>query len=134
MLNAHTYENTQAALQYVITSEIPTQYKTLLISLLTQALRDLEQDRIRSLTVDTSTEPWKVDEIQQVEVFLTDKIANSWQHADELLTHLAMRLKRSPKDVRSKATELGYAAGVDYGVARTRDRPERMPTTRGGVR
>jgi hypothetical protein len=134
MLNTYTPENARETLQYVSTSEIPTQFKTLLISLLTEALRNWEDERIRTRDVAAVGEAWRPEEIAEVQAFLLGKIANSWQNADELLMHLATQLKRSPQDVRLKATELGYAAGIDFRVARTLARPERMPTTQGGTR
>lgn len=133
MLTAPTSESTRATLQYVLTSEIPGEHKSVLIGLLTQALRDLDAARVRS-SAGAPPEPWRSDEIDTVQAFLVGKTANSWQHADELLMHLVTQLKRSPQDVRCKATALGYAAGVDYSIARARPRPEQMPTTRGGLR
>ena len=99
-----------------------------------QALRDIDDDRIRSRADKLPHAAWSHDEVEQLQTFLVGKIANSWQHADELMMHLATRLKRTPKDVRAKATELGYGACIDYNVARTHARPEQMPTTRGSFR
>jgi hypothetical protein len=131
MQDTHTPGATRATLQYVLTSEMPSQHRAVLITLLTQALRD-EDEQWRVGLAPKPASQWESEETVQLQTFLDGKVANSWQHADELLMRIATELRRSPYDVRKKATEMGLAAGVDYSVARTRQQPPSMVTTTAG--
>jgi hypothetical protein len=122
----------RTTLQYVLSNEMPTQYKSVLIALLTQALRDEDQQWRQGLAPKAEPE-WRSDETQRLQMFLEGKTASSWQHADELLMRIATELHRGPDEVRKKATEIGLAAGIDYSVARTRPRPpQALVTTTAG--
>jgi hypothetical protein len=131
MQDTHTPGTTRATLQYVLSSDMPTQYKNVLITLLTQALRDEDEEQRQRLNPKPESE-WRADETQQLQAFLDGKLANSWQHADELLMRIATDLHRSPYDVRKKATEIGLAASIDYSIARTHARPQQLVTTTAG--
>jgi hypothetical protein len=132
MQDTHTPVAMRTTLQYVLSNEMPTQHKSVLIALLTQALRDEDQQSRQGLAPKAEPE-WRSDETQQLQTFLEDKIASSWQHADEVLMRVAAELRRSPYEVRKKATEIGLAAAIDYGVARTRPRPpQALVTTTAG--
>ena len=135
MQDTHTPGATRAALQYVLTSDMPSQHRAVLIELLTEALRNEDKDKegLRSRAARVEAE-WRSDEMQQLQTFLDGKIAISWQHADELLMRIATDLRRTPYDVRKKATEIGLAAGIDYSVARTRPQPQQPVMTTSGSR
>jgi hypothetical protein len=128
MHDIHTPGAVRAALQYVLSNDLPSDHKSVLIALLTQALRDEDVARLQDRAPKTEAE-WRSEETQQLQTFLDGKIANSWQHADELLMRIAGDLRRSPYEVRKKATEIGLAAGIDYSVARTHPRPQPLMTT-----
>jgi hypothetical protein len=110
----------RAALQFVLSTEIPSEHKAVLIEVLTDAMRQHDARIVQRDAALDSVEPWQVAETAQVESFLRGKIARSWQHADELLMNLAAQLHRNPNYVRSKATELGFGEGVDYRLAKIR--------------
>jgi hypothetical protein len=105
-------------LQFVVASDIPAQHKRILLDAITQALRAAEAVEHRVGTQQKISENWDTDEAQAVETFLRGKVAISWQHADEVLMRLAGELHRTPADVRTKATELGLGAAVDYALAK----------------
>lgn len=107
-----------AALRFVIASDIQAQHKATLIEVLTQALRD-EGAAERRLQASAKAEgEWLEHEIVQLKSFLHDRTARSWQHADESVMHMAAQLHRDPTSVRNKATELGLGASVDYRLAK----------------
>jgi hypothetical protein len=112
-----------AALQFLITSDLPAQHKAVLIETVTQALRDQESVHLLRLAAEQAGGQWQGHETEQVQSFLQGRVANSWQQADELLMHLAAQLHRNPRDVRAKATELGFGEGVDYSLAKKRPKP-----------
>jgi Integrase/Phage integrase, N-terminal len=56
---------------------------------------------------------WQEHEIVQLKSFLRDRVARSWQHADECVMQLAAQLRRDPQSIREKAVELGLGASVD---------------------
>lgn len=122
MRDIHSAGALQAALQFFMSSDIPSDHKAVVIELLTSALRDQDAQRIESVVAAHAGAAWQEDETSQMRTFLDGKIANSWQHADELLMHLANLLSRDPHDVRSKAKELGFGEGVDYRLAKLRAR------------
>lgn len=97
---------------------MPSEYKATLIEVLTQAVRDDEAaERYRESAAQTRGE-WQEHEIVELKSSLQDRTARSWQHADECVMQLAMRLHREPESVRHKATELGLGMAVDYRFAR----------------
>jgi hypothetical protein len=107
-----------AALRFVITSDIPSEHKATLIEVLTQALRDDDAAELRRQTAAQARGEWQEHEITHLKTFLQDRIARSWQHADECLMQLAAQLHRDPRSVRDKATQVGLGASVDYRVAK----------------
>ena len=109
-------EALSGALQFLVSSSIPSQYKSLLLDLVGQAMR-AEEVAERDLVAQAATPEWQPDEVACVHELLQGKIARSWQHADELLMRLATQLGRKPADVRSKALEFNLGAGVDFRLA-----------------
>ena len=107
-----------AALRFVVTSGIPSEYKPTLIEVLTQAIRDEEAASLLRGSVAQSQGEWQEPEIEQLKSSLHGRIAKSWQHADECVMQLATQLHRDPASVRHKAAEIGLAAAVDYRFAR----------------
>jgi hypothetical protein len=101
-------------LQYLLTSDTPAQHKRILIELVVQAMRDDETAVRRDSSQQDTVADWQPHEAKAIELFLQGRIARNWQHADEILMRLAAQLHRKPAQVRSKATELGFGAGVDY--------------------
>jgi len=114
------------ALQFLVSSSIPAQHKSLLMDLVGQAMRveELEQ---RDLAAQATIPKWQPEEIQLLQDSLAGRVARSWQHADELLMRVATQLKRRPADVRAKATELALGAGVDYRLAQAQNRLNASP-------
>jgi hypothetical protein len=108
-----------AALRFVITNESGAEHKPILIDVLTQALRDDETAELQRRALALARGEWQEHEITQLTSFLHDRLAKSWQQADECVTHLAAQLHRDPQSVRDKATELGLGAAVDYRFAKT---------------
>jgi len=109
----------RAALQYVATSGMPSEHKSVLMDLLTRALReDAEQETQQAAAREHPQ--WRAEETEQLAAALHDKLATGWQQADECLMHLALQMHRSPSDVRAKAIELGLGASVDYAHARSK--------------
>jgi hypothetical protein len=106
-----------AALRYVVTSDIPSEHKATLIEVLTQKLRDqrVASDREAAEHVER---PWQQDEVSQLQTFLNERVATSWQLADEYVMRMAAQLHRDPRVIRAKATELGLGASVDYVIAK----------------
>lgn len=107
-----------AALRFVITNETGAEHKATLIDLLTQALRDDETAELSRRAVAQAGGEWKEHEVEQLTSFLRDRLARSWQHADENVMQLAAQLHRAPQDVRDKATQLGLGRAVDYRFAK----------------
>ena len=110
----------RAALQYVLSSEIPSEHKTVLIEALTRALRAEDSERTAREAADTARSEWSPREARMLEDRLAGKVAKSWQDADEQLLQLAGELQRSVEDVRNKALEMGVGAGIDYRLAKQR--------------
>jgi sarcosine oxidase delta subunit len=108
----------QAALRFVIASEMPSEHKATLIEVLTQAIRDEGAAELRREAAARSRGEWQEPEIVHLKSFLQGRAATSWQHADECLMQLATQLHRDPVSVRHKATELGLGIAVDYRFAR----------------
>ena len=107
-----------AALRFVITNETGAEHKPILIDVLTQALRDDETAELQQRALALARGEWQEHEIEHLTSFLHDRLAKSWQQADECVTHLAAQLHRDPQSVRDKATELGLGAAVDYRFAK----------------
>ena len=110
----------QGALQYLLTSDIPSVHKAVLIEAVTQALRRQDAAELEQKSPVHQARPWEPHEMEQLQTILRGRLASSWQHADELLMHAAAQLHRSPADVREKATQQGLGEGVDYKLARLR--------------
>ena len=107
-----------AALRFVITNDAGAEHKPILIDLLTQALRDDETAEMGRRALALAGGEWQEHEIAHLTSFLHDRLAKSWQEADQCVMHLAAQLHRDPQSVRDKATELGLAASVDYRFAK----------------
>lgn len=107
-----------AALRFVITSDMPAEHKATLIEVLTQALRDDESAELHRQAAAQGRGEWQEDEIAQLKSFLQDRVARSWQDADECVMHVAAQLHRDPRSVRDKAMGLGLGASVDYRCAK----------------
>jgi hypothetical protein len=113
----------RATLQYVLSADMPSEHKAVLIDLLTQALRDHDANRVRQQAVrEEGDRTWEEEETTRLSGLLLGRIAKSWQNADELLMYAAAQLHRSPPEVRAKAIELGLGAGIDFSVAKTHTR------------
>lgn len=106
-------------LTFLVQSDMPAHHKRILIEVVTQALYDKETKE-RSDGEKGVVEEWRQPEMDILAAFLQDKLARSWQHADELVLRLARELRRDPDDVRRKAIELGFGLGVDYRLAKER--------------
>ncbi len=112
-------ESLHDVLRFLVVSDMPAEHKRILIDVVTQALRDdAEALRDQEALQKADAVEWQAHEVAALETFLQGKIARSWQHADEILMRIATELHRQPANVRSKATELGFGAGVDYRVAK----------------
>lgn len=118
MQESHRPAALHAALRFVMTSEILSDYKAILIEVLLQALREDEiaAERDREAVLEEGR-AWQEHELVQLKSLLQDHIARSWQDADERVMRLSMQLRRDPRSVRDKAMELGLAAAVDYRFA-----------------
>lgn len=90
----------------------------MLLEVLTQALNEQEANASARPGEMPPASGWQPHEIVLLQSFLEDKVAKSWQHADELVMQLAAQLHRHPRSIQAKATELGLAPAVDYRVAR----------------
>lgn len=118
MNHPHRPASLHAALRFVITSEMPSEHKAILIDVLTQTIRDEKAAELRREAVARSQGEWQDPEIAQLKSFLHGRIATSWQHADECVMQVAAQLHRDPASVRLKATELGLGRAVDFRFAR----------------
>jgi hypothetical protein len=106
------------ALQFLIASDMPMQHKRVLMETVTDALKAGQVAESRMATVQHVSLEWQPKDTEIVTAFLQNKVARSWQHADETLMWLASELHRRPDDVRTKAIELGLGMGIDYGLAK----------------
>ena len=107
-----------AALRFLVVSDLPSVHKRVLIDVLTQVLRAADAEELRLRNAREEPPPWRPEEIARLESLLEHRIARSWQHADEILLGAAAQLRRSPADIRAKATQLGRGAAVDYAIAK----------------
>jgi hypothetical protein len=107
-----------AALRFVVTSNITAEHKPILIDVLTQALRDVETAELNRQAIARAGAEWQESEVTQLSELIRDRVATSWQQADECMMHLAAQLHRDPHSIRDKATQLGLGAAVDYRLAK----------------
>lgn len=114
MEHPHRPAALQAALRFVMASEMPSEHKATLIEVLTQAIRDDVAAEQHRETVAQSQGEWQEHEIGQLKSILHGRTATSWQHADECVMLVATQLHRDPASIRDKATELGLGTAVDY--------------------
>lgn len=114
----------RAALQYVVSSDIPSEHKAVLIEALTRALRAEDSERTAREAAEHASSDWSAAELQNLQDRLAGKVAKSWQDADEQLMQIAGELRRSTGDVRNKALEMGAGMGIDYRLAKARKEPE----------
>ncbi len=106
------------ALQFLIRADIPADPKRLLIAVVMQAL-SAEVVAAKQGIISNKLHPdWRPEEIEQALSHLRDKLAVSWQNADEIVMRLAHQLRREADDVRRKAIALGLGAAVDYRLAK----------------
>lgn len=110
----------RAALQYVVSSDIPSEHKAVLIEALTRALRAEDSERTAREAAVHARSEWRPADLQKLTSRLAGKMAKSWQDADEQLLQLAGELQRSVEDVRDKALEVGAGAAIDYRLAKER--------------
>jgi len=118
MRDIHSISALRAALQYTKSSDMPGDHKVVLLALLTEALRDQQDQDMKAAALENSAKPWLASDTTTLQAFLTGKVATSWQNADELLISLASKLGRDPHYVRTRASDLGLGAGVDFRLAR----------------
>lgn len=117
MQPAGNIEAMRETLNFVIISAIPAQHKRILIDAVVEAMRKQESERHLAAT-RCDYEPWLPHEIESAKVFLTGRVARSWQHADEIVMRLADQLHRNAADVRTKSIELGFGVSVDFRQAK----------------
>lgn len=122
MQTSHRAAALHAALRFVISDDMPGEHKATLIEVLTQAVRDDEAADSRRQALARAPGEWLEHEIVHLKSSLQGRIAKSWQQADECVMHLAAQLRRDPRSVRDKATELGLGAAVDYRFAKAVER------------
>lgn len=79
----------QDALRCVTTSDFPSEHKAILIDVLTQALQDDETAELSRRAVPQAGGEWQEHELAHLRSFLQDRLARSWQHADEGVMQLA---------------------------------------------
>jgi hypothetical protein len=114
----HSIGAIREALSYVASSGMPAQHKSVLMDVIGQVLETSDQDPISNVAAPIS-EPWQTQEVELIGHTLKGRSATSWQNADELVMNLANRLNRRPDEVKAKATDLGFGAGVDFRVAKS---------------
>jgi hypothetical protein len=119
MQNSCQPDALHAALRFVVTSSIPSAHKATLIDVLVQAVRDAEANESPRHTSTANRTEWQEHEIELLKSFLRDRVATSWQDADESVMQLAMQLDRDPRAVREKATEVGLGIAVDYWLSKS---------------
>jgi hypothetical protein len=108
----------QAALRFLIASDMPANHKGLFITLVTDALRSRDAADQLQQARKQEARPWDEHELATISEFLEGKMACSWQHADELVVALAGKLHRDFDEVREKASEAGFGAAVDFKASR----------------
>lgn len=118
MRTSDSNDEMQAALRFLLASDMPADHKRVLIEVVTDALRRLDASDRRQEAEQRECRPWEESEMALIATFLEGKTARSWQHADELLMSLAAQLHRELNDVRDKASAAGFGAAVDFKLAR----------------
>lgn len=114
-----------AALQFLMTSDMPSEHRSVLIETVTHALREHDTTARRGQAAAQTRSEWQVHETAELRSYLTGRVANSWQQADEIALRLAAQLHRHPLDIRAKAVELGFGVAVDFRLAKAQVRAER---------
>ena len=110
------------ALQCIDNSDIPDRHKRVVVAVVSHALRNAGAGAFAD-TRRVAGDSWEQHEVQTIAAHLAGKVAVSWQHADELVQWLVACLRRTPDDIRKKAMELGFGAGVDYRIAKSLTAP-----------
>jgi hypothetical protein len=108
----------RAALQYVATSDMPSEHKTVLLEALTHRMRERANEEERRRTAPTDSKGWQTHELEQLDRALNGRRAKGWQEADETLLRLATELQRTPAEVRTKAIERGFVDAIDFAAAK----------------
>lgn len=115
----------RATLQFLMTSEVPSEHKVVLIDAVIQALREHDAAIARSQLAAQASAEWQPHETAQLREYLKGRVASSWQNADEVAVHLAAQLHRHRDDIRTKAAQLGFGVAVDFRLAKAHVRSER---------
>jgi hypothetical protein len=118
MQNSEDRDALQAALRFLIASDMPANHKGLFITLVTDALRSRDAADQLQQARRQETKPWDERELATISEFLEGKVACSWQHADELVVALAGKLHRDFGEVREKASQAGFGAAVAFKSSR----------------
>jgi hypothetical protein len=105
------------ALQFLIRSDLPADPKRMLIAVVMESLAQREAAVVQN-SVNKVIETWPPADVELATTYLQGKVARTWQSADETLTHLARVLHRDARQVRTKVTEMGFGAAVDYQLAK----------------
>jgi hypothetical protein len=110
----------RGTLKYLLNSDVPSEHKSILIDALTRMLRveEAEAEAQRLSGSDHLTRMWQDHELNHLDRSLNNRVAKSWQDADETLVLIASQLQRHSADVRVKAVERGFNAAVDFAVAK----------------
>lgn len=108
----------RGTLKYLLNSDVPSEHKSILIDALTRMLRVEEAEAQRVSGSAHSTRAWQDHELNHLDRSLANRVARSWQDADETLVLIASQLQRHSADVRGKAVERGFDAAVDFAVAK----------------
>lgn len=119
MQDSHRPAALHAALRFVITTNVVSEHKAILIDVLLQALRDDETAELRQQETSQTCREWQEHEVVLLKSLLKDRVARNWQDADESVMHVASQLRRDPRSVREKAKEVGLGASVDYWLSKT---------------
>jgi hypothetical protein len=115
-----TTEAIRETLQFVVSSDITSKHKGVLVNALTDALRNAETVHRAEANRPPAAE-WQTHEEQVMLEMLRGKTAKSWQHADELVMRVASQLHRSLVDVRKKAASMGVGLAVDYRLVKAQE-------------
>ncbi|HEY4367075.1 MAG TPA: hypothetical protein VGN07_07535 [Steroidobacteraceae bacterium] len=105
-------------LQYLLGADIPAQHKKILIDALALAIRTVGDEDRRVQDLQKTGKEWQPQEAALLADLLRGKVAISWQQADEALMRVATQLHCAPDEVRRKANELGFGAGIDFRQAK----------------
>lgn len=108
----------RSTLQYVVSSDVPAEHKSVLIEAVTRLLRTQESEEERQRLSSVESRSWQTEELTHLDRSLGGKLAKSWQDADETLLLIASQLHRRSAEVRTKAVERGFTAAVDFAAAK----------------